>query len=95
MKSKGQGTSRASLRRTCLGSGGCGKLPILTVARGFPMKQVANAAMLTAIGIVIVGAFTVMAGVASQWTPVVVWPMSAVASVIMLVAVGVAIFKSD
>ena len=59
------------------------------------MKQVTNAAMLTAIGIVIVGAFTVMAGVASQWTPVVVWPMSSVASIIMVIAVGFAIYKSD
>ena len=59
------------------------------------MNQVSNAAVLTAIGVVIVGAFTVVAGVASQWNANVVWPMSAVASVIMVAAVGVAIFKSD
>ena len=33
---KEQGTSRASLRRTCLGSGGCGKLPNPDGRKGVP-----------------------------------------------------------
>ena len=59
------------------------------------MKQVTNAAVITGVGVLYVGAFAVVAGFASQWNSVVIWPMAAVASVITLAAVGLAIFKRD